>query len=854
MADKTVRVPASSTHSAADGKFYFRAVASFTASKISVSLQIVVTDVFKSNQKVTAVCNGETKSKKVKKKGTHTIGTVQITTQSVPAISFSCAKKKSKIDAGTIRNLSNAPAAPSSIKAEKINDARIDLVVSGSGFATVPTNSIEVERCRDVYDTNAFTPIPSSPFTPASTTGSYTISASDESSDIERGHRYWFRARAFNSTSEKYSEWVYSGNANHALYTSSDNESLSGSITAQRICNGQVNLSWEISSVAFVNNRLVTSFQVFRITDGGAAIQIAIVDASTENVAYSYEDRETSADHVYQYQLKAKGEGDTAETFSETSELVYMSPTRPQGVTAAHTSSGDVDVTITNQSNTATQVLIERRKDGGAWTLISEEEYVPGGLVYTDEDVEVEESLEYRVRNKCDQLMGTDMYSDYITSAPVIEKSAPNPPTLKSPVSGSSFALDEGSVRLSWQHNATDGSAQEEAELRYKKNDGEWITETFTDEAFFLLDISSGYSANDEISWKVRTRGAYTGGVGEGYSDWSDESSFTILTKPQITFTSPESAGVITSLPVDLSFSYSDLSGTLKRLVVAVRREGELQAEFDIPVGDGTGGTYQYSLADFLFENDTVYSLTATALSSSGFSSVSDISITIAYEAVSLDGGLIPVVTFDEDGIATIVVERDLTPDDEGVVPEPAEIQDAYLYRVHDRSRTLVEDQLNEGMQIEDRYAPINMPFSYELLMLTEDGQVSIVAVEVEQSSPYWFVYWGEHVARAQWNPEGSVQLKRPEKTQVRYSGRKYPVSYDSDAIEETFSFSAVLFDRDELDNFKQMIRDGGRGIWKSGDGDVYDADFEFTYSSDYKGYERRWNASLAVTRIDGDT
>ena len=60
------------------------------------------------------------------------------------------------------------------------------------------------------------------------------------------------------------------------------------------------------------------------------------------------------------------------------------------------------------------------------------------------------------------------------------------------------------------------------------------------------------------------------------------------------------------------------------------------------------------------------------------------------------------------------------------------------------------------------------------------------------------------------------------------------------------------VFDRDELDNFRQMIRDGGRGIWKSGDGDVYDADFEFSYSSDYKGEEKQWKASLSVTRIDG--
>jgi hypothetical protein len=95
--------------------------------------------------------------------------------------------------------------------------------------------------------------------------------------------------------------------------------------------------------------------------------------------------------------------------------------------------------------------------------------------------------------------------------------------------------------------------------------------------------------------------------------------------------------------------------------------------------------------------------------------------------------------------------------------------------------------------------------------------------------------------------------MKRPEKTQVRYSGRKYPVTYDSKAMDEGFTFNFILTDREQLNNFRYMLRNGGHGIWKSGDGDVYDADFEFDYSSRYTGPNIYWNCSLSVTRIDGD-
>ena len=852
MASKTIRRPESGTHSAKGGKFYFTVAANMSVSAIALTIKVHVTDPFNEQVKASATIEGHTeKYKHIKKKGGYEIWYgIWNGYQVIPKITLKCAGWTAVIQKGTIAFTSQAPAAPSNISAEKVNDAMFRITVSGTEYPSVPSDKIHIERFASdtatTYDTNSFSDIPSSPFSVDADdfTFKYNITEDDFGSEVIRGRKYWYRACSYNELAQKSSDYIYCG----PFYTTADNDALTGGVTATRISNKQVDLAWAISNVSFVNASLVTSFDVYRSDDGGAAKKIGSVTADTSHTQYTFSDTTCTADHIYKYMVKAVGSGADAETFSEESSEVYMTPTAPQSVSAAFTSGGDVIVTVVNTSKTATQICIERNIDGGGWTQLAEEDYIEGGQGYTDDTPVATDSIVYRVRNKCDQLSGADMYSGYVTSSAVVEKAPPNPPTLKSPVTGSSIVLDSGTVRLIFQHNPVDGSAQEAAQIRYAKNDGSWTTVTLTTQSYHTLDIS-GYSALDAITWQARTKGA-----DDDYSEWSSSYSFRILTRPDLTFTSPDNGDVIDELPINLAWSYNDLSGTLAKLAVSIYRAGILQRTINVPVGDGASGAYTYSLAEFLFDNDTVYSITATALSSSGYYAVSDIAISIAYEDVALDGGLLPIVTYDDDAIAYIVAERDITPDDEGETPEPLDMSQTYLYRVHDGRRTLLASGLKAGDQVVDRMAPINVDYEYELLMLTTGGQVSVARVSAYQSSKEWFVYWDNGIARARWNPDGSVAMKRPERKQVRYSGREYPVTYDSMAIEETFSFSFIIDEREQLDNFRHMIRDGGRGIWKSADGDVYEADFEFEYSSTYRTPQIRWNGTLSVTRIDGDS
>ena len=432
----------------------------------------------------------------------------------------------------------------------------------------------------------------------------------------------------------------------------------------------------------------------------------------------------------------------------------------------------------------------------------------------------------------------------------------PNPPTIVSPSDGTPITLAEESVQLVWVHNPTDGTEQESATLQYRINGDEWTAVTVADVSYYDLALDAEtFAANDVVEWRVCTKGAYATA-----SNYSAISSFVVYGLPEITFTEPDNGTQITNLPVNLAWDYSDESGTLAELILEIWQEDTLVKTVSIDVGDGTTGVYSYSLADYIFENETAYSLVVRALSSTGLSATDEIGVTVSYVPVVLTNGLFPDVELDEEtGYANIVLNVDEapveTPDpdaEEPLVVDSA-VESAYLYRVVNGERTLIGSGLVEGDQVVDRNAPLNCEFSYELLMVAESGQLSLAQVDEYLDTVYFFAYWGDEIARALWNPSGSISLARPEKTQVRYSGRTYPVTYDSKAIEQTYSLTFVISDREELDAFRRLINDGGQGVWKSADGDVYAADFTFSYSAEYARDQILWNAQLDVTRIESE-
>lgn len=804
------------------GKFKLEVTYSFSDSAITWQAKINVTDKFKSKHtfKLKWVgADGKWKeAEKESQNGDYSFKQRTLAKQTLRVKVQVGSKSSSELQ---ISNSAKA-AAPTSIVVTKVNDARYTIVVKGKGYVTHPTQKLVLERAEGTTIGSWSQLIERT----INATGSYEETFTDNTTSP--GERYKYRVKAVNSVSgdSKYitSDYNYATPDNTVSDVSS---SRSGSTNT---------IAWTYNSITDIDRGIVQGFIILRQKDGGAWVEIGRVEASTDQTHYSYEDNEANSDGVYKYAVQIYGKGGTS--YDKTTDDTTLStvPARPISVSAALNSADNVVINIENSSPSATNVHIERQIDGGAWIEIAEEDYpLPQ---YIDIGPAAADSLIYRVRNS-----NAAGYSEYTVSNTVNTKAPPNPPELKIPRDGAKISIEDGTVQLAWQHKPTDGSSQEAAQVRYKINDGAWHTYTKTTEATHSLDIST-LSPLDVVTWQARTKGAHA-----DYSDWSDLWSFTIYSKPELHFTSPDNGDSITELPLRLEWIYTDQSGTLSSLLIDIIDDSEVVATY---VANGS----ELTITQFMFETEKVYGIRARALSTSGLSATETISISMQYEPVAIEGGLLPTVEFDgETGYTYITIMRDLTPDDEtGIIPEPIDIAAAYLYRVHDRERELVEADINESDQIIDLYAPINVDYDYELMMRLSDGRISIVTVTCNNESMFWFVYYADgKIAKAKWNPNLSVGLKRPEKVAVRYSGRKYPVSYDTAAREETASFQTVLISRDDLVAFKEMMRLGGRGIWKSGDGDVFYADFEFDYAINREQKAKVWSCTLDVTRIERD-
>ena len=836
--------------SVAGGKFRLKVDYSYTTTAIKFKPFVVVTNKF--NEKETANIKWvntsgkwidhkkgglkETGSYYIPDKKYKTNGDYQITIKAVIAGKTS-----------SVTLTSNLKPSKPKVSLKYVNDAHINVIISGNGKKAVPSNTVTIQRL-DLVTSNTWETIKT--YSPQ-TTGSYNYTYADQS--VQRGERYKYRVQTSNQAGGSgyvTKDWIYTRPPEVS------------DVAHVRNSNKKCTVSWQ-RDIAFVDRNLITSYNIERSESGGKWTVVGTKKAdATKPLVESYIDDTTTTNNYYSYRVKTvntRGVSPIAYD-EEGTEPTYNTPAAPSSVTAAFNTSGDVVLTLVNPEKTATALEIERSLDSGSnWSTLDEVEQDAPITSYTDETGPSGTGIQYRCRNTRDE-MADNKYSSWTVSNVVQVLAKPSAPTLIMPVDNTPVILDTGTVRLSWVHNANDGTPQTAAQVQYYV-DGTYIaTITLGAVAYYDLTLNPLYfNANSVVTWKVRTKGSYS-----DYSDYSAEGTFKVLTLPEITFTAPSNGDVITNLPLSLSWTYSDESGLLEELTLnIIGPDGDVVYTEDIDTGEGTSGTYTHSLAGFLFDNDTSYGLRVTALSSSGLTAVDEIGVAIQYNSVRLQNSFFVDPEIDEEtGRVDLFISIDespvvVDPDPDAEEPEyiDSPVDHASLYRVVNGRRVLLKADVEAGDELTDMYAPLNMTYQYELVEVATTGEVALVNMDVTIPSEYWYIYWSDNIARVKWNPQGSVALSRPEKQQIRYSGREYPVTYDSKAIEETYSYSGVVAEdkTDQLGNLRRLIQDGGQGIWKSCDGRVYRADFTVDYSADYTKNTPTWDIGIAVTRIDSE-
>lgn len=376
-------------------------------------------------------------------------------------------------------------------------------------------------------------------------------------------------------------------------------------LTATRVSDNQVNLSWTAAS----GN--IKAVCIERSTDGGSYSEVAVI---WNPAATSWQDNATTADHSYTYRARYHHEGAYG-AYSNT-VTVTMTPSAPQTIsTAAISGSTNVAVTLGNASPVATSLEWQASTDGG--TTWSASTTVSGSPVTSFTATGISGTALIRVRN-----VNTTGTSAWLVSDPITTICPPAPPTLRTP-SGSVYDMAQGDIEFSWLHNSLDGSAQSAYELRYAINGGAWTTLTGATAQSRTVSIGT-FSAGDSVSWQVRTKGADA-----SYSDWSAANTFNVYTAPTLSITSP--GATITGMPIQLTATYSDMAGfTCQAATVALTQGGRTLFSEPCTIS-GTSITAQLDTSEFLPANGESYTVVLTARSSSSLQATANATFTTAF-------------------------------------------------------------------------------------------------------------------------------------------------------------------------------------------------------------------------------
>ena len=439
----------------------------------------------------------------------------------------------------------NAPAAPTGCSAARASDARVNVSwANGSSTSAAPRSQVRVERSVD-----------GGSWAQVASLGASATSYADTS--VSSNHRYQYRVRSYGSGG--YSTYSTSG----YVYTTPSSPT---GCSASRSSDSSVTVRWSRGSNA---GATYTGQRVERSVDGGSWAQVATPAAT----ATSWTDTSTSANHRYQYRVRAYN---GLYSGYATSGYVYTTPSAPSGCSAARASDSQASVSWSLGSNAAASwqgVTVERSVDGGGWSQVANLTGTPTS--WTDSSVSANHRYQYRVRSRNAQATSSYATSGYVYTTPVA------PSSLSTSTSGTTVTVSVSGL----------GRWAQTWDLERSVNGGQTWVPVSTDVP------ASTTSVEDELSgtatWRARCS------VAGLDSEWTRSDSVTTIVRPAApTPTSPASGSVMDSaVPVELSWRHNPLDGSAQeRAEVQVSSDG---SDWDTEEVVGAAGSLELDLGPY---------------------------------------------------------------------------------------------------------------------------------------------------------------------------------------------------------------------------------------------------------------
>lgn len=375
-------------------------------------------------------------------------------------------------------------------------------------------------------------------------------------------------------------------------------------VSAVRNSDTQATVSWTQTNAS---NGAPTSHKVRKKINAGA------FDAGTTISPASSVALGVAANQKLVFGVQAiNASGSTA--WSADTTAIYTTPAAPTGLTATKVGSDIVIAWTPNVAFTEHEHQIEHGVDVASvitWDGSILATKASGTSTHTHTAPNPAQRHVYRVRARNTDV--TALTSAWVQSNVVQLLAAPAKPSVASPAP---FQDKAATFRFNWTHNPIDSSAQTKRQTRYSTNGGSsWTTSSKTVSTDQFLDYAaSTFTANQQVLFQVRSKGAYdSGSDGDAsYSPWSDSVTVTFKTKPTVTITAPANSSTYTeaTLNVVLGFSQPE-SATFVAATIGLYSGATLLEEIVSTTLAGT--TFITRLAD-----GGSYSVKATVTDSNG--------------------------------------------------------------------------------------------------------------------------------------------------------------------------------------------------------------------------------------------
>jgi fibronectin type 3 domain-containing protein len=241
---------------------------------------------------------------------------------------------------------------------------------------------------------------------------------------------YVYRVLAFNTAGDSYYSMTL--NATTLPLPPFTPSGLTTSATSQT----QIGLSW----VDNANNEI--SFAIERSSDGNSFVEIGTAAANST----TYSDTTASAAATYYYRVRASNAGGNSPySNTATTSTPDYAPSAPSNLTATASSTSQINLSWTDNSNNETSFEIERSSDGVSFLAIASVR--AGVTAYANSGLSPATQYTYRVRAA--NSAGNSGYSNPASATTF----SPTPPA--APSNLALAAISSRQINLSWSDNAS---------------------------------------------------------------------------------------------------------------------------------------------------------------------------------------------------------------------------------------------------------------------------------------------------------------------------------------------------------------------------------------------------------------